>query len=46
MRQLYLTLDYEYVLQIGLECQLSVEELAVQVQQSFLFPQTVYTNYM
>ncbi|OAY55844.1 transcription factor MUTE [Manihot esculenta] len=40
------TVLYSFVVKIGLECQLSVEELAVQVQQSFLFPQTVYTNYM
>ncbi|KAJ9182050.1 hypothetical protein P3X46_006083 [Hevea brasiliensis] len=40
------TVLYSFVVKIGLECQLSVEELAVEVQQSFLFPEKVYTNYM
>ncbi|CAK7333023.1 unnamed protein product [Dovyalis caffra] len=36
------TVLYSFVIKIGLECQLSVEELAVEVQQSF-FQDTVYT---
>lgn len=33
---------FNLMLQIGLECQVSVEELAVEVQQSF-FQDTIYT---
>ncbi|OAY27882.1 transcription factor MUTE [Manihot esculenta] len=36
---------YSFVVKIGLDCQLSVEELAVEVQQSF-FPENLYTIYM
>ncbi|KAJ9154371.1 hypothetical protein P3X46_027714 [Hevea brasiliensis] len=39
------TILYSFVVKIGLECQLSVEELAVEVQQSF-FPEILYTNDM
>ncbi|XP_065859320.1 transcription factor MUTE [Euphorbia lathyris] len=39
------TVLYSFVVQIGLECQLSVEELAVEVQKSFFHDQ-VYTNQM
>ncbi|EEF45323.1 transcription factor MUTE [Ricinus communis] len=37
------TVLYSFVVKIGLECRLSVEELALEVQQSF-FPETYYTN--
>ncbi|KAL9363906.1 hypothetical protein Peur_041779 [Populus x canadensis] len=36
------TVLYSFVIKIGLECQVSVEELAVEVQQSF-FQDTIYT---
>ncbi|XP_012069528.1 transcription factor MUTE [Jatropha curcas] len=39
------TVLYSFVVKIGLECQLSVEELALEVQQSF-FPEAIYTNEM
>ncbi|GLU08823.1 hypothetical protein SLE2022_257090 [Rubroshorea leprosula] len=37
------TVLYSFVVKIGLECQLSLEELAVEVQQSF-FSEPVYVN--
>ncbi|KAJ0036026.1 transcription factor MUTE [Pistacia vera] len=37
------TVLYSFVIKIGLECQLSLEELALEVQQSF-FPNVVYTH--
>ncbi|WCJ23677.1 basic helix-loop-helix (bHLH) DNA-binding superfamily protein [Euphorbia peplus] len=39
------TVLYSFVVKIGLECQLSVEELAVEVQKSF-FPDQLYTNHL
>ncbi|XP_027115751.1 transcription factor MUTE [Coffea eugenioides] len=37
------TVLYSFVIKIGLECQLSLEELAMEVQQSFCF-QSVYAK--
>ncbi|KAK8508444.1 hypothetical protein V6N13_093319 [Hibiscus sabdariffa] len=37
------TVLYSFVIKIGLECQLSLEELAVEVQQSF-FSEPVFVN--
>ncbi|OMP00253.1 hypothetical protein CCACVL1_03430 [Corchorus capsularis] len=37
------TVLYSFVIKIGLECQLSLEELAVQVQQSF-FSEPIFLN--
>ncbi|KAE8704509.1 Transcription factor MUTE [Hibiscus syriacus] len=37
------TVLYSFVIKIGLECQLSLEELAVEVQQSF-FSEPVFLN--